>query len=168
METFTEKMIQDIRREIGQDQVVCALTGSLASTVAAACISRAIGNQLTCLFVDHGLLRAGKREEVERLFGRNGIFRTNLIRVDVQSRFFDLLRKVTDPEEKRRKIRNEMECVLEEYVRFSLLFRKVCSGKDLLHRSVRCPMKKSGRQVWIWGFRLLLSMHSHFRKLVWL
>jgi len=89
-----------VRAQVGASRVVCALSGGVDSTVAAALVHRAIGDQLTCIFVDHGLLREGERAEVERLFRDSlGI---PLVTADASKRFLGALRGVTDPEKKRR------------------------------------------------------------------
>jgi len=97
---FSEEAIARVRAQVGASRVVCALSGGVDSTVAAALVHRAIGDQLTCIFVDHGLLREGERAEVERLFRDSlGI---PLVTADASKRFLGALRGVTDPEKKRR------------------------------------------------------------------
>ncbi len=97
---FIETTIADIRERVGSDRVLCALSGGVDSSVAAVLIHHAIGDQLTCVFVDTGLLRAGEADQVERTFREN--FQINLIRVNARRAFLSKLAGVNDPEEKRR------------------------------------------------------------------
>ncbi len=100
MATFIEEAVARVRSQVGAGRVVCGISGGVDSSVAAALVHRAVGDQLTCLFVDHGLLREGEREEVEHMLGENlGI---RLVTVDARQRFLEALRGVTDPEQKRR------------------------------------------------------------------
>ena len=94
------EQVSAIRTRVGDARVVCGLSGGVDSAVAAALVHRAVGNRLTCVFVDHGLLRAGEAEQVDETFRRN--FEIDLIRVDAADRFLDALAGVTDPERKRR------------------------------------------------------------------
>ncbi len=100
METFLGEAVEKVRAQVGKGRVVCGISGGVDSSVAAALVHRAVGDQLTCLFVDHGLLREGEREEVERML-REGLG-IHLVTVDARKRFLDALRGVTDPERKRR------------------------------------------------------------------
>jgi GMP synthase (glutamine-hydrolysing) len=100
METFLGEAVEKVRAQVGKGRVVCGISGGVDSSVAAALVHRAVGEQLTCLFVDHGLLREGEREEVERML-REGLG-IHLVTVDARKRFLDALRGVTDPERKRR------------------------------------------------------------------
>jgi GMP synthase (glutamine-hydrolysing) len=102
MQAFVEEAVRSVRAQVGSGRAVCGLSGGVDSAVAAALVHRAIGDQLRCVFVDHGLLRAGEREEVERVFRASlGI---PLLTVDAGERFLSALRDVTDPERKRRLI----------------------------------------------------------------
>lgn len=114
METFIDDAVADIRKEVGNGKVLCALSGGVDSSVVAALIHRAIGDQLTCMFVDHGLLRQGEAESVMDTFG--GKFNMNVIKIDARKRFLDKLKGVTDPEQKRKIIGNEFIYVFEEAV----------------------------------------------------
>ena len=115
METFADESVERIRAQVGAARVVCALSGGVDSSVAAALVHRAVGDQLTCLFVDHGLLREHEREEVERLFRESlGI---RLVTVDASQRFLTALAGVTDPERKRRIIGHAFIEVFEEEAR---------------------------------------------------
>ncbi|OYD06839.1 glutamine-hydrolyzing GMP synthase [Paludifilum halophilum] len=112
METFIDDTVHDLRRNIGDQKVLCALSGGVDSSVVAALIHRAIGDQLTCVFVDHGLLREGEADSVMRTFADH--FQMNVVKVDAQKRFLDKLSGVTDPERKRKIIGNEFIRVFEE------------------------------------------------------
>jgi GMP synthase (glutamine-hydrolysing) len=112
METFIEDKVREIREQVGDQKVLCALSGGVDSSVVAALIHKAIGDQLTCMFVDHGLLRKGEAESVVETFGKN--FKMNLVKVDSKDRFLSKLKGVTDPEQKRKIIGNEFIRVFEE------------------------------------------------------
>ncbi|WP_409293207.1 glutamine-hydrolyzing GMP synthase [Peribacillus sp. SCS-37] len=112
MENFIEIEIEKIRSEVGDRQVLCALSGGVDSSVVAALIHRAIGDQLTCIFVDHGLLRKDEAEGVMKTFGEG--FNMNVIKVDAKDRFLSKLRGVSDPEQKRKIIGNEFIYVFDD------------------------------------------------------
>jgi GMP synthase (glutamine-hydrolysing) len=112
MPSFVESAVESIRRQVGKDRVLCALSGGVDSSVVAALIHRAVGDQLTCLFVDNGLLRRGEAEAVERTF--RDAFKMRLIHVDASKRFVDRLDGITDPEVKRKAIGAEFIAVFEE------------------------------------------------------
>lgn len=112
MASFTEDMIKSLKDKIGDKKVLCALSGGVDSSVAAVMISKAVGKQLTCIFVDHGLLRKNEGDEVEKIFTTQ--FDLNFIRVNAQERFYDKLAGVTDPETKRKIIGEEFIRVFEE------------------------------------------------------
>jgi len=111
MDAFVEETIQSIREKVGGGKVLLALSDS---SVAAGLLSRAIGKQLTCVFVDHGLLRKDEGDEVEGVFGPNGQFDLNFIRVNAQERYYNKLAGVTEPEEKRKIIGEEFIRIFEE------------------------------------------------------
>ena len=112
MDNFVEEQIKAIREKVGDGKVLCALSGGVDSSVAAVLLSKAIGNQLTCVFVDHGLLRKNEGDEVEQIF-RNQ-FDINLIRVNAEERFLSKLAGVSEPEKKRKIIGEEFIRVFEE------------------------------------------------------
>ncbi|WP_352419346.1 glutamine-hydrolyzing GMP synthase [Proteiniborus sp.] len=111
-ENFVEESIQEIKNKIGDKKAICALSGGVDSSVAAVLVHRAIGKNLTCVFVDHGLLRKNEADQVEELFREK--FDMNLIRVNAQERFLNKLKGVTDPEKKRKIIGEEFIRVFEE------------------------------------------------------
>jgi GMP synthase (glutamine-hydrolysing) len=115
MGSFIEEACTRIREQVGDDHVILGLSGGVDSSVAAALIHQAIGDQLTCVFVNNGLLRANEEEAVRKLFGEN--FRMKLRVVDATSRFLSKLKGVTDPERKRRIIGNAFISVFEDAVK---------------------------------------------------
>ena len=112
MVSFAESKIAEIKQIVGDKRVLCALSGGVDSSVAAVLVHKAIGKQLTCVFVDHGLLRKDEGDQVEEIFRKQ--FDMNLIRVNVQERFLGKLKGVSDPERKRKIIGEEFIRVFEE------------------------------------------------------
>ncbi|HXG04392.1 MAG TPA: glutamine-hydrolyzing GMP synthase [Candidatus Binatia bacterium] len=115
MASFVETTVEAIRARVGRERVLCALSGGVDSAVVAVLVHRAVGDQLTCVFVDNGLLRKGEAAAVIHTF--RDAFRIDLVHVDAAKRFLDRLRSVTDPEEKRRRIGAEFIAVFEEEAR---------------------------------------------------
>ncbi|MGE6260539.1 glutamine-hydrolyzing GMP synthase [Heyndrickxia sporothermodurans] len=112
MENFIEIEMEKIRETVGDKKVLCALSGGVDSSVVAVLIHKAIGDQLTCIFVDHGLLRKGEAEGVMKTFSEG--FNMNVIKVDAKDRFMSKLEGVSDPEKKRKIIGNEFIYVFDD------------------------------------------------------
>ncbi len=114
MDAFVENAIKAARERVGKGKVLCALSGGVDSSVAAVMMAKAVGSQLTCVFVDHGLLRKDEGDEVEEVFGPGGPYGLNFIRVNAQERFYQRLKGVEEPEQKRKIIGEEFIRVFEE------------------------------------------------------
>ena len=112
VKTFIEKSVLDIKNKVGDKKVLCGLSGGVDSSVTAVLVNRAVGKQLSCIFVDHGLLRKYEAEQVENIFKTQ--FDINLIKVNAQDRFLDKLSGIRDPEKKRKIIGEEFIRVFEE------------------------------------------------------
>lgn len=117
MDAFVETSIESIRKKVGKGKVLCALSGGVDSSVAAVMMAKAVGDQLTCVFVDHGLLRKNEGDEVEEVFGPSGPYDLKFIRVNAQERFYKKLKGVEEPEKKRKIIGEEFIRVFEEEAR---------------------------------------------------
>mgnify|MGYP002231388662 CR=1 FL=1 len=110
-----ETTIAQIREKVGDGKVLCALSGGVGfNLLRPLCLLKAVGKQLTCVFVDHGLLRKNEGDEVEAVFGPDGPYDLNFIRVNAQERFYSKLAGVTEPEAKRKIIGEEFIRVFEE------------------------------------------------------
>ncbi len=112
MSSFAEETVKAIKEKIGDKKALCALSGGVDSSVAAGLINKAIGKNLTCIFVDHGLLRKNEADEVEEVFTKD--FDVNFVRVDAKDRFLNKLTGISDPEQKRKIIGEEFIRVFEE------------------------------------------------------
>ena len=115
MVSIIEKAVEEVRERVGDNKIICGLSGGVDSATAAVLVHKAVGDQLTCVFVDHGLLRKGEGGQVEDTFRRH--FHMNLIHVKAQDRFLARLKGVTDPEVKRKTIGEEFIRVFEEVAR---------------------------------------------------
>ena len=111
MESYATIAVNEVKEKVGDKKVLLALSGGVDSSVVAAVISKAVGNQLTCIFVDHGLMRKNEGDEVEAAFANSGM---NFVRVDAEKRFLEKLAGVSDPERKRKIIGEEFIRVFEE------------------------------------------------------
>lgn len=123
MHNFIDMQIEKIRKTVGNDKVLLGLSGGVDSSVVAALLHKAIGDQLICMFIDHGLLRKGEGESVMETFGRE--MNINLVKIDAKDRFLSKLARVTDPEQKRKIIGNEFVYTFDEEV------KKLTSGEDI-------------------------------------
>ena len=112
MGSFLEEAVQDVKNKVGNRKVLCALSGGVDSSVAAVLVHRAVGENLTCVFVDHGLLRKNEAQQVVKTF--RDLFNIKLVHVDASERFLEKLKGVTDPEQKRKIIGAEFIRVFEE------------------------------------------------------
>ncbi len=114
MDDFAESMIAELKKKIGSGKVLCGLSGGVDSSVAAVLLSKAVGKNLTCVFVDHGLLRKSEGDMVEEVFGPDGPYDLNFVRVNAQDRFYIKLAGVQEPERKRKIIGEEFIRVFED------------------------------------------------------
>jgi GMP synthase (glutamine-hydrolysing) len=126
MQAFVEPTVQMLREQVGGERVLCALSGGVDSTVTALLVRRAIGEQLTCIFVDNGVLRLGEVEEVQQQLGP--LFGESLVCVDARQRFLHRLKGIVDPEDKRKRIGHEFIAVFEEEAKRRGEFRWLAQG----------------------------------------
>lgn len=136
MSAFVEKATDDIRKQVGDGKVICGLSGGVDSAVTALLVHKAVGDQLTCIFVDHGLMRLGEPEEVVKTFRDR--FNLNIVHVDASERFLALLEGVTDPEQKRKIIGTEFIRVFEEEA------KKIGDAKFLAQGTIYPDVIESG------------------------
>jgi len=148
MEEYAAETVKELREKIGDKKVLCALSGGVDSTVAAVMIHQAIGSQLTCIFVDHGLLRKNEADDVERMCREE--FQMNLIRVDAADRFLDKLAGVDDPERKRKIIGEEFIRVFEDEA------KKIGTVDFLVQGTIYPDIIESGTE----GSALVKSHHN--------
>ncbi|MGA8476289.1 MAG: glutamine-hydrolyzing GMP synthase [Candidatus Cybelea sp.] len=146
MESFLESAVEEIRERVGGDKVICALSGGVDSAVAATLVARAIGQQLTCIFVDHGLLRQDEAEQVLAAFRE--VLHLNVLAVDARERFLEKLRGVEDPERKRIIIGHEFINVFESEA------AKIPGVKHLVQGTLypdviesKTPQSKAGHKI---------------------
>lgn len=123
MQSFIEQEVEKIRQQVGKDNVLLALSGGVDSSVVAALLHKAIGDQLYCMFIDHGLLRKDEAKGVMEMFAEN--MKINVTKVDASKRFLEKLKGVSDPEAKRKIIGNEFIYTFDEEV------KKLLAGEDI-------------------------------------
>ncbi len=123
MASFIDMKVEEIRQQVKDDKVLLALSGGVDSSVVAALLHKAIGKQLYCMFIDHGLLRKGEAESVMEMFGKN--MQLNLTKIDASKKFLDKLKGVSDPEQKRKIIGNEFVYTFDEEV------KKLVAGENI-------------------------------------
>ena len=123
MKSFIDIQVEKIRKQVGNDKVLLALSGGVDSSVVAALLNKAIGSQLYCMFIDHGLLRKGEGDSVMEMFGQN--MKLNLTKIDASEKFLSKLKGVSDPEQKRKIIGNEFVYTFDEEV------KKLVMGEDI-------------------------------------
>lgn len=136
MTSFIEHSVKAIKEKVGSETVLCALSGGVDSSVAAVLAHKAVGNQLTCIFVDHGLLRKHESEQVEQIF--RGKFNINLVKIDASKRFISKLAGISDPERKRKVIGEEFIRVFEEEA------KKIGKAKFLVQGTIYPDVIESG------------------------
>jgi GMP synthase (glutamine-hydrolysing) len=146
MESFVDRAVDEIREQVGDAKVICALSGGVDSAVAATLVARAIGTQLTCIFVDHGLLRKDEAANVVAAF--RDVMHLNVIAVDARERFLSRLAGIVDPEEKRIRIGHEFIAVFEEEAKKIAGVRFLVQGTlypDVIES--KTPQSKAGHKI---------------------
>lgn len=148
VKTFIDQSVQTIKETIGDKKAILALSGGVDSSVCAALVSQAIGSNLTCVFVDHGLMRKGEPEEVQEVFNQQ--FDVNLVAVNAKDRFLSKLKGVADPETKRKIIGEEFIRVFEEEQ------AKLADHDFLVQGTIAPDIEESGKE----GSKLVKSHHN--------
>mgnify|MGYP000778238895 CR=1 FL=1 len=144
MGNYINIAVESIREKVGNHNVICALSGGVDSSVAAVLVHKAIGDQLTCVFVDHGFLRLGEAEQVVDTFTNK--FNMKLVHIDASKHFMDLLAGVTEPEKKRKTIGAEFIHTFQEEMNSSCILKNICGSQILpFHKSV--SLKRVFRQL---------------------
>jgi GMP synthase (glutamine-hydrolysing) len=146
MSSFVDRAVENIKAQVGADDAICALSGGVDSAVAATLVARAIGTNLTCVFVDHGLLREGEAEEVVATF--RDVLHLNLIAVDARERFLKALDGIVDPEEKRKIIGREFIAVFDEHAKDLRNVKWLVQGTlypDVIES--KTPQSKAGAKI---------------------
>ena len=145
--SIIEQQVEAVRAQVGTDRVLCALSGGVDSAVAAALVHKAVGDQLTCVFVDTGLMRAGEADQVEDTFRRQ--FKVDLVHVKAADRYFAALEGVTDPERKRKIIGELFIRIFEEVARdLGAGPDAGAAGRATGERRRRYPASARGRASW--------------------
>ena len=144
MDSIIDDSIEAIRAEVGDDRVILGLSGGVDSSVVAALCARAIGKQLTCVFVNHGFLRKGEPEEVEEVFTKQ--FDVDFIHVHAEERYLELLRGVTDPEQKRRIIGTQF---WKEF--FAVAEDLAQDGRPVKYLAQVCQTPQAGKGAFVPG-----------------
>ena len=145
-----EEQVERIRAQVGRERVICGLSGGVDSAVAALLVHKAVGDQLTCVFVDHGLLRENEAAQVVETFG--GHFHVPLVHVDAQDRFLSRLAGVVDPEQKRRIVGEEFIRVFEEEA------RRLGDVRFLVQGTLYSDVIESGGEV---GVAAMIKSHHN-------
>lgn len=109
---FIEQSVKEIKEQVGKDKILCALSGGVDSTTVSALVKKAVGKQLTCMFIDQGFMRKHEAKKISEIF--TGKFKIKFVHIDASNRFYEKLKGVTDPEDKRHRIGNEFIRVFEE------------------------------------------------------
>jgi len=170
MTPFAEETISEIRRTVGRERVLCAVSGGVDSTTTAALVSRAVGDQLMCIFVNHGLLRKGEPEQVRDILRR---MKLKTIYVDASERFIQRLKGISDPEEKRRIIGEEFAKVFTEVAREHGKYEWLAQGTlypDVIESAqtgspasrIKTHHNVAGLPAWI-EFRLIEPLRSLYK-----
>ena len=163
MDAFVENSIKAIREKVGNGKVLCVLSGGVDSSVAAVMLNKAVGENLTCVFVDHGLLRKNEGDEVEAVFGPNGNYKLNFIRVNAAERFYSKLAGVSEPEKKRKIIGEEFIRVFERLNtdgESDFILSRIALLGSVSHKDISTFIESSGMVVLVTrlGLRIKKSL----------